>query len=99
MIELEATTTGVVLLVHAQPGARRNAIIGEHAGRLKVAVTEAPERGKANKALIELLADALGVKRSQVRLLSGDSGSRKKFLIVGGDLSGLNRRLGDILAP
>ncbi len=56
---------------------------GEQAGALKVAVTAPPEDGRANKALVEALRDALGLKRSQVELLSGDKSRDKKFLIRG----------------
>jgi uncharacterized protein (TIGR00251 family) len=67
--------------VRAQPGACRNAILGEQAGSLKVAVTAPPEDGRANKALIEVLSEALGVKRSQIELLRGEASREKRFLI------------------
>jgi hypothetical protein len=57
--------------------------LGEHAGALKVAVTAAPERGKANKALVETLAAALDVKRSQIQLVAGEASQDKRFLIRG----------------
>ena len=93
MIDLVATADGVILPVQAHPGARKNAVTGEHAGRLKVSVTDAPEKGKANQALIRLLAKALGIKRSQITLLAGQSSSQKKFLITGLDVSGLRQLL------
>ena len=83
MIDLLATGDGVVLPVQAQPGARQNGVMGEHDGRLKVSVTQKPEKGKANKALVEVLARSLGLKKSQVTLLSGETSSHKKFLIAG----------------
>jgi hypothetical protein len=93
MIELQTTAKGVILPVQAQPGARKNGITGVHAGRLKVAVTQAPEKGKANLALVKLLAESLGIKRSQITLLAGESSSRKKFLIAGIDRATLEQRL------
>lgn len=83
MIQLEQINGGVLLPVHAQPGARKNGIVGEHAGRLKVAVTQAPEQGKANKAVIEVLADALHLSKGQILLHSGESSRQKKFLLIG----------------
>jgi uncharacterized protein (TIGR00251 family) len=83
MIQLEQIAGGILLPVHAQPGARKNGIVGEHAGRLKVAVTQAPEQGKANKALIETLAQSLNLSRSQILLHSGETSRQKKFLVVG----------------
>lgn len=97
MISLEQTRHGVVIPVHAQPGARKNAVVGEHAGRLKVTVTQAPEKGKANQALIEVLAEAIGVKRSQVTLLSGETSSKKRFLVSGEELSSLRERIDALL--
>ena len=41
----------VLIDVHAQPGAKRSAIVGEHGGRLKIAITSPPVDGKANSAL------------------------------------------------
>jgi uncharacterized protein (TIGR00251 family) len=93
VIDLQETPQGVVVPVQAQPGARQNAVTGEHAGRLRVAVTQAPEKGKANKALIAVLADALGLKKSQVALVAGETSSQKKFLVTGVSLPELSRRL------
>ena len=82
-IQLDATPSGIVLPVKAQPGARRNGITGEHAGALKVAVTQAPEKGKANDAIIDVLVEALGLKRNQIELISGATSPQKKFLVTG----------------
>ena len=81
MIPLEAHPAGIVLPVRAQPGARVNAIRGEQNGALKVAVTQVAEKGKANKAVIEVLCDALGLRKSQLELLQGETSSQKRFLV------------------
>ena len=83
MIALEEHPQGVVVPVKAQPGARRNGLAGEHAGALKVQVTQAPERGKATDAVLEVIADTLGLKRSQVSLLSGATSPQKRILVAG----------------
>jgi uncharacterized protein (TIGR00251 family) len=82
-LQLEPHADGVILPVRAQAGARRNGIKGIHAGALQVAVTQAPEKGKANKAIIEVLAVELHLKKSQIELLSGETASQKRFLISG----------------
>ncbi len=74
---------GAILAVRAQPGAKRNAVLGEQAGALKVAVTAPPEDGRANAALVEVLRDWLGLKRSQVELAGGATNRNKTFLIRG----------------
>jgi len=83
MIQVADHPDGCILPVRAQPGARRNAALGEHGGALKLGVTAPPEDGRANQALVELLRDLLGFKRSQVELLSGATSRDKKFLIRG----------------
>ncbi len=81
MIALEPHPEGTVLPVRAHAGARRNELSGERDGMLKVSVTQAPERGKANKAILELIAKRLGLRKSQIELLSGESSPQKRFLI------------------
>ena len=83
MIELTEHAEGVVLPVRAQPGARRAGIQGERNGALKVAVAAPPEDGRANQALVELLREKLGLKRSQVELIAGHTSRDKRFLIRG----------------
>jgi uncharacterized protein len=98
VIQLTAHAEGVILSVRAQPGARKNAVLGALAGSLKVAVTAPPEDGRANKALVEVLRRALGLKRSQVELLSGQTGRDKRFLIRGAKAADLRMRVAKIIA-
>ena len=74
---------GVVLTVRAHAGAKRNEVRGEQDGALKVCVTQAPEKGKANKAIGKLLAETFRLKASQIELISGETLSQKKFLFRG----------------
>lgn len=83
MIALRETADGVLLPVRAQPGARKTGAQGEHNGALKVAVQAPPEDGRANAALVEVLRELLGVKRSQVELVSGATSRDKVFLVRG----------------
>src|SRR5205814_7046035 len=83
MIELADHPEGVVLPVRAQPGARKAGVLGEQAGALKLAVTAPPEDGRANAALIELVRELFGLKRSQVELVGGAKDRNKKVLIRG----------------
>lgn len=93
MIALENHPDGVIVPVKAQPGARRNGVAGEHAGALKVQVTQAPEDGKATDAVLELLADVLQIKRSQVKLMSGAASRHKRFLVSGLSMAEIAKRL------
>lgn len=98
MIVLTEHADGCVIAVRAQPGARKAGIQGEQAGALKVAVTAAPEQGKANKALIETLSKALDVKKSQIELLCGATSRDKRFLIREISLGDLQRKLEKLLS-
>lgn len=69
------------LHIHVQPRASRNAIVGWHGNALKVALTAPPVDGAANAALIAFIAEFLGLKKSQVTLVRGET-SRQKTLRV-----------------
>ena len=80
-LELTEVDGGTRLRLRVRPGARKNAILTAHGGALKLAVTAVPERGKANDAVVELLADALAVPRASVEIVSGHA-SPDKVVIV-----------------
>jgi uncharacterized protein (TIGR00251 family) len=93
MLPLKETADGVILNVRAQPAARKNGIAGLHDGALKIAVTQAAEKGKANKAIIQALASALNLRRSQIELLSGQTLSQKRFLVREIDAETLEQKI------
>lgn len=93
MIRLELHACGVILSVRAQAGARRNGFQGEHDGALKVSVTQAPEKGKANQAIIAVLARQLQLRKSQIQLLSGATSTQKRFVIGDVDRETLQTRI------
>jgi len=86
---LQPVEGGVELLVLVQPRASRSRVVGEHGGYLKVQLAAPPVDGAANAALLELLADLLGVPRRQVSLVSGESSRRKRVRAVGVDAPGV----------
>jgi uncharacterized protein (TIGR00251 family) len=96
MIDLKEHPQGWLLPVRAQPGAKRSAVLGEQAGALKAAVTAPAQDGRANQALLELLRDALHLKRSQLELYSGEASRNKKLLIRGVSRSELEQRLASL---
>jgi len=71
----------VRLQVRVQPRASRNELAGFHGGVLRVRLTAPPVDGAANEALVDFLADQLGVGRRMVRIVSG-FGSRNKLIEV-----------------
>ncbi len=61
----------VQVRVHAQPGARHTGVLGEHGGRLKIALRAPPVDGKANAELLRWLAQACDLPKNRVTLLHG----------------------------
>ncbi len=72
---------GTVVVVRVAAGARRNQLQWQSDGLLRVWLTQRAEKGKANQALLEMVADALGVRKSQLQLLSGAHSPQKRLLI------------------
>jgi uncharacterized protein len=72
---------GIELRIKVVPGASRSEIVGVLADRLKVRIAAPPQRGKANAALLELLAAWLGT--TDLRLVAGHSGAQKTVHIAG----------------
>jgi uncharacterized protein len=83
MISVHENDGGVSFAVKVHPRAKKNAITGEIGDALKVSLTAAPEKGRANEACIELFAELLRVPRSSVTIASGQS-SRNKVIRVQG---------------
>ena len=96
-LQLEKRPEGVLLPIKAKPGAGRNEIRGVQDGALKAAVTQVPEKGKANKAILELLAKTLKLRKSQISLVSGDTASQKVFLVSEIDVDELRAKIADAL--
>jgi uncharacterized protein YggU (UPF0235/DUF167 family) len=99
MIDVQTHAQGSILPVKAKPGARTNAVQGTHDGALRVAVSVAPEAGKANEAVIKVLADTLGISRARITLISGASSRAKRFLIAGLPPNVLLERIHAALSP
>lgn len=71
----------LLLFCHLQPGASRDEFAGLHGDRLKLRIAAPPVEGKANARLIAFVAEAFGVARQSVSLVSGDTGRRKTVRI------------------
>ncbi|MFL6550779.1 MAG: DUF167 domain-containing protein [Povalibacter sp.] len=69
------------LELHVQPGAKKDQIVGPHGDRLKIKTSAPPVDGRANRQLIEFLAETFGVTESQVRLIRGETSRLKTVRI------------------
>lgn len=83
-----------VLPIKAVPNAPRGEVCGWLGDAVKVKLAAPPVEGRANAALCEFLADALGLPRRAVTLLHGETSRHKRVRIEGLDLAEVRRRLG-----
>jgi uncharacterized protein (TIGR00251 family) len=94
---VRAQGNGVVFQVRLTPKGGRDAIDGwqtaaDGSSHLKVRVRAAPESGKANAAMIDLIADILGMPRTSIAIVGGQK-ARLKTVAIAGDTSALESRL------
>ena len=82
-LRIDARDGALRFAVHVQPRASRSEISGLYDGALKVRLDAPPVHGRANAALIDLLADALGVSHRQVQVVKGEHSRRKLVEVVG----------------
>ena len=87
---------GIALPVKVVPGSSRDRVVGVLGDALKIATSAPPEKGKANAAAAATLAEALGLDRRGVELVSGPSSPRKEFRIAGMDEKALRVALAGI---
>ena len=71
-----------ILTVRVSPKASRSTLVGLHGSALKVAVNAPPDKGKANSAVIRLLADALDISPSRISIVGSQSSRTKKLRIA-----------------
>jgi len=71
------------LLLHMQPGAKLNKIVGTHDGRLKISLQAVAVDNKANLALMAFLSQTLGVPKDKLLLIQGQSSRQKRVRVFG----------------
>ena len=87
------------LRLRVSPGSGRAAIVGRYGDAWKVRVTEPPEHGRANEAVVQLLAKVLALPRDAVAIVSGHSGRDKIVELTGVGPALIERRLSSASAP
>jgi len=85
---------GVSLEVLASAGASQSKVRGLHGGALKIAVRSAPEKGKANAEIEEVLAKFFGVAKNQVSLVAGETSRNKCVHVLGVEREAATRKIG-----
>ena len=79
---LRESPRGLFFMVRATPKAARDEITGLRNGELLVKVTAAPDKGKANAAILSLLSASIGVPKSALQLVSGETSRNKSFRVA-----------------
>ncbi len=88
---------GIILSLHIQPRASKNEICGVQDTALKVRLTSPPVDGAANKLCREFIADLLGVSRSSVDIISGETSRQKRVRIISSNPEQLKKIIDDII--
>ena len=83
MLSIQKIDDGVIFKVKVQPGAAKNEIVGVQGDALKIKIGAPAVKGKANKALVDFLAEKLGVKKSEIEITSGRTSKIKKIKMIG----------------
>lgn len=94
MVPIEQVGDDCLIRIKAVPGARQDQVAGLLGDRVKIRVSAPPEGGKANKAILALIARTIGCKSRQVRLEAGHSNPEKTVRVVGMRADEISRRLG-----
>ena len=92
------TTSGIVIKVYLQPGARREEVMGVHGDEVKIRVLAPPSHGKANNALRRFMAARCGMPVGRVEILAGHTSRHKVLRLVGISKEEVERALGCVLA-
>ncbi len=93
-LSIETTDGGVVFTVKVVPGSSRTSVSGLLDDMLKVKVSAAAEKGKANKCLIDFLSQELGVKKNVIHIISGQVNPVKRVEVLGVSADMLEKKLG-----
>jgi len=80
---IQEANGGVVFMAKIVPGGSRTGLCGLLNGMLKIKISAAPEKGKANQALVGFLAKKLGVKKKAVSIISGQTNPVKQVQVLG----------------
>lgn len=83
------------IAIHLQPGARRSEVVGWEESTLRIRVQAPASEGRANEALVKLLADSLGISKSRISIERGATSRVKVIAIQGLTLEEIRRRLAD----
>ncbi len=94
-LEIRDCESGATFRMSVKAHAKADRVAGVHGGALRAEVSAARERGKANEALVKLVAAALGIPRRDVEIVKGGMSRDKVVRVAGLKASDLRRRIAD----
>jgi uncharacterized protein len=94
--DIRDTSQGATFAIKVHPRAKKNAIAGEFGDALKLDLTAPPVEGKANEACVKFLAEILGVARSSISIVAGETSRQKVVRIAGLTARQVEQRLRQI---
>lgn len=80
-IKIDIAGSAVIFAVKVVPGSSKTCFEGVYGDMLKVKLSAAPEKGKANEALVDFLAEKLGIKKKFIKVVSGQTSKTKKIAV------------------
>lgn len=92
-LRLDSLDSGTRLRVRVSPGAKKEGLLGVYGQALKIAVRAPAEKGRANRAVVDLLADALGVPAARLTVVTGLTSRDKTVSVAGVAPEDLRERL------
>jgi uncharacterized protein (TIGR00251 family) len=81
VLDITEKDGAIIFAVRVVPRASKSEIVGELDGALKIRLSAPPVDGAANKELIKLLSKTIGVSKSQVEIVSGETSKTKRIKI------------------
>ena len=97
--KISSAEGGAAFPVRVVPRASRNEISGRHGDAVKIRLTAPPVEGAANRALVDFLAETLGIRKNQIEILSGRASRDKIVCVVGLTPQEVEEQLGEYLVP
>ena len=93
MVSIAKIKNGIAFFVKVTPRSGKRAFAGWEGDKLKVKLLSPPEKGEANKELIEFLCESLSLKKTQVKIVSGETSRVKKVAIECASADELEKKL------
>ena len=93
-LNIEKVDGGVVFIAKVVPGSSETTVSGLLDGMIKIRVSAAAEKGKANQCLVDFLAKKLGLRRAEISVIRGRSSPVKAVQVLGISAEVLEEKLG-----